>query len=459
MRRRGRIAAALLLTTVMVGSAAGCGSKTEENPSSEESKSQKKDEVGSTDEKQEGAVLKVWLPNTFSEDADKLIEERCREFAESRDDVKEVKVEFISGTDGYAKWNAAIESGDVPDLTFLHITAYNNYAGMGVLEDLSDTLADVESTYGALIENHKENFTFDGKIYTLPLYAQINSMTYRTDFLEQAGANVPETWEDLREVSKKIKDAGLDCYGFGNGMGSADDGEDILRCIFRSFGARSWDEDGNVVINSKEAVDAVNYLADMYRSGYMPPSVLEWDASGNNTSYLAGESAIVFNPPTLYNVTQNDENKDTLGKVTSITALPKGDHESWSNINYIMFSIFNKAEQKDLAKDLLKSFFDQEWYDAYIESGFPVAGPVFEKTLETEKWKSDIGQQILPQSYLGRRYGYPSEDPSVAVADAKAYNDFVLSKTMQKVLLDNMSAEDAVSELEQELQGYLDAEK
>lgn len=445
MKKRIQSLTAVIIMFALIMGLAACGSKEDENQNG-------KSESNET-------ALKVWLPNTFSEEADKLIEERCHEFAESRDDVDKVDVEFISGTDGYAKWNAAIESGDVPDLTFLHVTAYNNYANMGVLEDLSDTVEKVEDSYGALMENHKENFTFDGALYALPLYVQINSMTYRTDYLNQAGAKVPKTWEELREVSKKIKDAGLDCYGFGNGMGTADDGEDVLRCIFRSFGARSWDEDGNVVVNSKETVDAIKYLADMYESGYMPPSVLEWDASGNNTSYLAGESAFVFNPPTLYNTTQNDENKDTLGKVTSMAALPKGEHESWSNINYIMFSIFNQAKNKELAKELLEFFFEEEWYNNYMELGFPVAGAVFEATLTTEDWKSDLGQAILPQSYLGRSYGYPCTKAEVKAADAKAYNDFVLSKTMQKVLLNGMSPEDAAAELETELQGYLDAAK
>lgn len=446
MRKCKSIITAIALSAALLTSFSGCSGETENSGEAAN---------GGSDN---GAVLTVWLPNTFSEEADQMIEDRCKEFAENRDDVAEVQVEFISSTDGYAKWNAAIESGDVPDLSFLHITAYNNYANMGVLEDLTDVVSEVESSYGALMENHKENFLFDDKIYTLPLYVQINAMTYRTDILEEVGAEVPKTWEELRDVSKKIKDAGLDCYGFGNGMGSADDGEDILRCIFRSFGARSWDEDGNVVINSQEAIDAVNYLADMYNSGYMPPSVLEWDASGNNTSYLAGESAIVFNPPTLYNTTQDEENKETLGNVTSITALPTGEYESWSNINYIMFSIFKDAENKELAKELLKSFFEEDWYNNYMSTGFPVAGAVFEKTLETEEWQSDLGQELLPQSYLGRRYGYPCTDPVVATADAKAYNDFVLSKTMQKVLLNGMSAEDAIAELETELQGYLDAE-
>ncbi|MDE7037801.1 MAG: extracellular solute-binding protein, partial [Lachnospiraceae bacterium] len=192
MKKRIQSLTAVIIMFALIMGLAACGSKEDENQNS-------KSESNET-------ALKVWLPNTFSEEADKLIEERCHEFAESRDDVDKVDVEFISGTDGYAKWNAAIESGDVPDLTFLHVTAYNNYANMGVLEDLSDTVEKVEDSYGALMENHKENFTFDGALYALPLYVQINSMTYRTDYLNQAGAKVPKTWEELREVSKKIKD-------------------------------------------------------------------------------------------------------------------------------------------------------------------------------------------------------------------------------------------------------------
>jgi multiple sugar transport system substrate-binding protein len=406
----------------------------------------------------EPVTLTVWLPNTFSKDADAMLQARCEEFAANNSDrVKEVKVEFVSSTDGYAKWNAAIESGEVPDITFLHSSALISYSAMDVLEDLTDLIAEVEQQYSPMITNHKDNLTINGKICTLPLYAQICAMTYRTDLLEQAGyTEPPTTWTQLKEVAKAITDKSGGVYGMGNGMGTADDGEDVLQYICRSFGMRMFDKDGNITVNSPEMVNAIKFLAGMYQDDKsMPPSVVEWDASGNNKSYLAGECAIAFNPPTLYNATQAADVKDTLGVVTSMSAMPKGDYDAWTYQNYIMMSIFKNSEHKDLAKELLKTLLDPEWYENYMELNFPVAGPVFEKTIDSDIWQSDIAKKILPQSYLGGVYGEPCKDMKVMAAEAKAYNEFVISKTMQKVLLTGMTPENAVAELEQEIQQIL----
>lgn len=408
----------------------------------------------------DGVTLTVWLPKTFSTEADEMVQARCEEFAAGNDQVKEVKVEYVAGTDGYSKWNAAIESKSGPDLTFLHMSAYISYVDMGVLLDITDVINDIETNYSPLIPAAKDNIEIDGSIYTLPLYAQVNMLTYRSDMLGDAGYDsAPATWQEMRDVAKAVSKPDESIYGLGIGMATADDGEDTLTALFRAFGAYFWDEEGNVTINSPETVNAINFVVDMYNNDKsMPPSVVEWDPSGNNKSYLAGESAMVFNPPTLYNSTFADDLKDTLGAVTEMSPYPKGDFETWSTQNYITFSAFNFTENPELSKELLKFLLDETWYESYMELNFPVAGPVFEKTTEGEVWQSDNGLKLVDAARnQGRHYAYPCKDLKVMAADARAYNDFVISKTLQKVILNGMSPEDAAAELETMLQDHLAA--
>lgn len=401
----------------------------------------------------EQVTLTVWLPKTFSTEADEMIQARLEDYVAQSDQVKELKVEYLAATDGYAKWNAAIESGVIPDMTFLHCSAYITYTDMDVLLDITDVINEIESSYSPMLKNHKDGITINGRICSLPLYAQMSMLTYRTDLLEAAGySEPPKTLDELREIAKAVSDPTQGIYGLGIGMAVADDGEDTLMTIMRGFGSRFWDEEGNCVVNSPETVEAIKFLTSMYTDDKsIPPSVVEWDASGNNKSYLAGESAMVFNPPTLYNSTKAEDLADILGQVTSMAPCPGGTAEHWTNQNYIMFSAFKNTPYPELSKEMLRYLIDPVWYDSYIEKNFPVAGPVFEKTTEGELWKSEMGQRLIQQSRYGGAYAHPCKDVKVMAAEAKAYNDFTVSKTLQKVIINHMSAEDAAAELEKDL--------
>ena len=72
-------------------------------------------------------------------------------------------------------------------------------------------------------------------------------------------------------------------------------------------GANIFNEDGTVAIDSENARKMINKYAEMYEKEIIPPSATTWDPGGNNSTYLMGESAIVFNAPTLYNALKGDE--------------------------------------------------------------------------------------------------------------------------------------------------------
>lgn len=401
---------------------------------------------------EETVSMTVWIGKTFNPDADAYLEERIKSFAEVNPRIKEITVESFPGTDAMVKYSAAIESGDVPDVTFMSADVYNSFVALGVLTELDDVVETVENSYSPIVENVKNNLTIGGHIYSIPLYNNANMLTYRTDIFDEAGIKEPpKTWKELKETCEVLMDS-TDLYPFGHAISNSDDSETANQWILRSFGGRYWDEEGNVIVNSQETIDAINYVVDLYNSGYIPKSAVEWDSSGNNTSYLGEESAMVINLTTLYNSVTSGDYADTLGKNTAVCALPLGDYQTWKEPGTNMLSIFKDAKYPDLSKELLRFIIDAEWYTSYMDMMYPVSVPVYEESTQAGVWESELGQELVKQSTLENMYyGYPCNDVAVARADAQAQRDFLLSKTLLRVILNGESAEDSVAQLEQEL--------
>lgn len=400
----------------------------------------------------EPVTMTVWINKTFNPDADAYLEKHIKSFAENNPQVKEVKVESFPATDAMVKYTAAIESGNVPDVTFMSADVYNSFVALDVLTELDDVVAQIEENYSPIIENVKSNLTIEEHIYSVPLYNNANMLTYRTDIFEEAGiAEPPKTWQELKEVCDVLMDA-TDLYPFGHAISNSDDSETANQWILRSFGGRYWDEEGNVAVNSQETIDAVNYIVDLYNSGYIPKSSVEWDSSGNNTSYLGEESAMVINLTTLYNSVTTGDYADTLGKNTAVCALPLGDYQTWKEPGTNMLSVFKDAKNPDLSKELLLYIMDADWYTSYMDMMYPVSIPAYEESTKAGVWQAELGQELVRQSSLeNMNYGYPSSDPIVARADAQAQRDFLFSKTLLRVILNGESPEDSVAQLEQEL--------
>jgi len=403
------------------------------------------------------AVLTVWLPKTFSANADAMLKERVLAFKGQNPAVQEIKVEEMAATDAYAKWNAAIEAKQTPDITFLHLSAYAPFVDMGVLLPLDDVISELEKENGPFVKTYLSSLNINGSNYCIPLYGQTGMLIYRKDLLKKAGFdNAPATLEELKKVSKAVTDPKNSIYGWGLGYGTADDGEDMQRNILLSFGGGLWSKDGKPNANTPENLEAIKFMVDMYKvDKSMPPSVLEWDPSGNNKSYLAGESAMVMNPLTLYKSLETPEQKEMFDN-TGVAATPSGKTGTNPLASYISLAIFKDTKYQDLSKELLKWVFDLEWYNSYEKENYPVTAPAYEQTVKSDVWQQPVGKLVCEMAASSRPYGYPSNDPKVIVADSKAYTELLVSKTLQKVILQDMKPEQALAELQTRLAEILE---
>ena len=81
------------------------------------------------------------------------------------------------------------------------------FVDQGMFEDVSDVWAD-NGLYDTMASS-VASMTVDGKQYGVPYSYYQWGVYYRTDLFEQAGAEVPETWEQFLDASEKLKAAGI----------------------------------------------------------------------------------------------------------------------------------------------------------------------------------------------------------------------------------------------------------
>jgi multiple sugar transport system substrate-binding protein len=121
----------------------------------------------------------------------------------------------------------------------------------------------IRSTYNA---KTKKYFGFAPSFIPGPI-------NYRKDLWDEVGV-FPDTWDDIRIGGRKIKQE------YGNplwiNMLHRELSRMDLRSIMYSFGASVQDEAGNVVLNSKQTLEAVRFVKALYEEAMTKEVISSW---------------------------------------------------------------------------------------------------------------------------------------------------------------------------------------
>lgn len=190
--------AALGLTSILIGSVlTGCGGA--------EGKADKG--TSNKDEKVE-ITLAGW---GSSPDESELLKQVLADFEQKHPNIK-VKHEVI--TDQYMDvMKTRLIGGQGPDVFYLDAFEAPGLIETGVLEPLDDYVTEEFDT-ADFEKPLLEAFQKDGKTYGFPKGYSTLALFYNKKMFQDAGVEVPKTWDELREVSKKLT-KGQEVYGFG----------------------------------------------------------------------------------------------------------------------------------------------------------------------------------------------------------------------------------------------------
>lgn len=366
--------------------------------------------------------LTVWFSKCFSDDVNNAIEARALAFGEANN-VK-MSVEYLKATDLTNTVNAALEagSGNLPDVMMWSSYGKFMYYYPDLVNcEVTDLFNEINGAHPFLGQRSGDCLEIDGKQYAIPFSVSPILMYVRKDAMEAAGVTkVPETWEEVFDLAWKITEA-TDLNGLGWGCGPTyEDGELDVRNMMWTKGGFQLTSEG--LSESPLYKEFAEEYVKMYNAGVIPTDATTWTPSGNNNSYLAEESGIVFNASTLSRSLKNDH-KDLYEK-TIIASVPAESEHLYDTT--AAWTITNKCEDKELAKDFLRWMLDYDWYSEFIKVCAPVFAPIYEEIAASDFWTndSDNAAVVAYSKKADAFHSFPSRDGKMIAAGMKIYQTY-----------------------------------
>src|SRR5690348_10136175 len=140
----------------------------------------------------QGTRLHLLQWSHFVPAADTLFDTQAKEFGKQAG--VEIAIERINQNDIQTRVTAAIQSGAGPDI----IIVANNHAHLyeSSLVDVSDVAEEIGSKQGGWYDYAKVNCVAGGRWIGVPQFIISWAITYREDWIKEAGFEYPRTWDD-----------------------------------------------------------------------------------------------------------------------------------------------------------------------------------------------------------------------------------------------------------------------
>ena len=396
--------------------------------------------------------LTLWRLKTYIPPADKILDTTAQDCAKRIG--AEVQIQTYTFDDMWTKYTAAIESKTLPDVAELDSVGPARLANLGRLSDVSDLVGTVTKELGELAPNAEGAVKFGGKFYAVPHYVIPLILFYRKDLLEKVGAQPPDTWEGINEISAKIKKAGLQDFPQGFPWNRTGDGYDPAMSLLWSYGAAWVDKTGKYIgLPKDKAVQAIKVVTPAYLTDKTSAfDYLSWSGSGNNEAFMAGKIAFTPNGPSI--LFQEDSTKHPLRKDTAIKMMPRGPAGRNLALTFVMnWGVPVDGKQQKEARALVACIMSKDKFTAYMTGSFQQAVPLFKNLLNSDYWNNADGKVITETVKLGRPVGWPG--PTTPAA-AEVISSNVLTDMMTRVIVDKVTPEKAIEEADKRIKEIYD---
>jgi len=310
-----------------------------------------------------------------------------------------VKVDWVDVpyNAGLQKLQASIAARKAPDVVNMNTKWAVDLVSLDALAPLDDYVTEVEKYryWPQLLEGN----TVEDKLYSIPWYSAPQILIYNKDIFKAAGLDPkdpPETWEEMLEVSRIIKEK-TGKYGFEPTISGY---EDLML-----EGVQLISEDGEkAAFNTETAVEKLKWYQTLYEEDLIPRSLGGYEAGRED--YSAGKIAMY--PVGMSMLKHVQENSPSIYEVTEVAPLPLGKAEKLKSA-MMNFVVPVNAEHQELAAE----------YILWITSSF---------------WQVEFDKQasIVPSTKIGL-----DTDPyfiEKAEEDLQAKAQIMASKSMKYVI-------------------------
>jgi len=206
-------------------------------------------------------TLEVWLTDWEQSTQQLFNDELVPAFEAANPDVA-VNVQYLDWRVFTEKLIAAHAGGVLPDVYQAGAEYVAPLATKGMALDVGNYVA----SWGQkddFYESAWNTVTYQGKTYGVPVLSAPQTLMYRKDMLSDAGiSGAPSTWDDLEQAAMKATKRDGDKFLI-SGFNARPIWQQYMWFLFQN-GGDVFTSDGQVVVNSPEAVEALDYFSRLF---------------------------------------------------------------------------------------------------------------------------------------------------------------------------------------------------
>jgi len=146
----------------------------------------------------------------------------------------------------------------------------------------------------------RDGLSYEGKLYSVPFYAESSMTFYRKDLFEKAGLKMPDqpTWSQIKDFAAKLDDKQNGVHGICvRGLPGWGENMALLGLMGNVWGGQLFNMDWHSGVNSQAWKDAVTFYVDLANK-YGPPGVVG-NGFNENLALLSEGKCAMWNDATV----------------------------------------------------------------------------------------------------------------------------------------------------------------
>ncbi len=395
-----------------------------------------------------GATLRLLRPARFVEPDEVIFRANAAKFA--KETGVEVKVDFVGWEDIRQQTAVSANTGAGPDIILGWAEDPHIYADK-VLE-LSDIAEYLGKKYGGwmfLGEKFGKRAKTNNWI-GLPMGGSSGPLVYRKSALKEAGFDtVPTDHAGLLKLCQALqkikKPAG---FALGNAVGDANG---FANWMLWSHGGALVDDDGKVILNSKETINALNYVKELYPT--FIPGTMSWNDISNNRAYASNELFFTANGVSLYFALKNDPATKALADDTEHANLVQGVAATApQGATALNGMVFKHTKYPNAAKAFLVFMMEAEQYDPWLTGCLGYWSHPLKAYDKSKVWDSDPKIAIY-RNGMNNRFWSGYKGP-ITQAAGTVTAEYILVQMFASVAAGQATPADAAKEAERRTRRY-----
>ena len=255
-------------------------------------------------------------------------------------------------------------AGSAPDVVQIFHEFTATMVAQGTLYDISEYVRAWEqedpADFADVFDIAFDLTSYEGGIYGINVHSAPYFLGYRKDWIEQAGVQPPETWNDVLEISRVLQRDILsgDQYAFAQ-PGGAHHPPFWMNSIFMSMGGQFTDS-GLPIVDSPAGIALIEFFQALAREGLQDPEAASWASGDMRGAFMGGRAAFFPEAINIFAVTQRELDYATEWEVMVQPYRQGAQADFEVNTFGWPFMISSDTEHPDAVMAALRYVFDPE---------------------------------------------------------------------------------------------------